>query len=74
LRADDAILGRILAGDYALFTLILAIASALAGVASEQLGVRAAITVFAVAAGAAATVYLVLTQRVRRSLQVTAAS
>ncbi len=74
LRADDAILGRILAGDFALFTLILAIASALAGVASQQLGVRAAITVFAIAAGIAATVYLFLTQRVRRSLQTTAAS
>ena len=73
VRSDDSMRGRILAGDFALVTLILAITSALAGVASEALGVRWAITVFAAAAGLAGSVYLVLTQRLRHTLQAEAA-
>lgn len=69
VRSDDAMRGRILAGDFALVTLILAITSALAGVTSQALGVRWAITVFAAAAGLAGSAYLVLTQRLRRTLQ-----
>ena len=69
MRSHDAIRGRILAGDFALVTLILAITSALAGVASEAVGVRWAITIFAIAAGIAGSAYLVLTQRLRRTLQ-----
>ena len=69
VRSEDSIRGRILAGDFALVTLILAITSALAGVASEAVGVRWAITLFAAAAGLAGSVYLVLTQKLRHSLQ-----
>jgi MFS family permease len=70
VRSQDAMRGRILAGDFALVTLILAITSALAGVVSEAVGVRWAITIFAIAAGLAGTAYLVLTTKLRRTLRV----
>ena len=68
LRSDDAIRGRILAGDFALVTLTLAVSSAAAGLVSQAVGVRWAITIFAIAAGLSGSVYLFITQGLRRDL------
>ncbi|CAB4861556.1 unannotated protein [freshwater metagenome] len=69
VRSADGMRGRILAGDFALVTLMLAITSALAGVVSQAVGVRWAITVFAAAAGLASAVYMLATRQLRRRLQ-----
>ena len=65
LRSPDHVRGRILAGDFALVTLTLSVTSALAGIASELLGVRQAISVFAIAAALASVVYIKAIQRLR---------
>jgi predicted MFS family arabinose efflux permease len=67
MRAPDDIRGRVLAGDFAIVTLVLSLTSFTAGLVSELIGVRAAITVFAGAAGIAGAVYLVLTRSLRRA-------
>lgn len=64
-RVDDAVLGRVMAGDFAIVTLVLSITSLLAGVLSGAVGVQWAITVFAAIAATAGTVYLVCTRRLR---------
>lgn len=69
VRSPDEVRGRILAGDFALVTLTLSVTSALAGIASEALGVRQAISIFAVAAAAASLVYVTSTRRLRTQLQ-----
>jgi len=68
LRSPDHVRGRILAGDFALVTLTLSVTSALAGLVSEALGVRQAISIFALAAAAASVVYISATQRLRTQL------
>lgn len=65
LRSPDYVRGRVLAGDFALVTLTLSVTSALAGIASELLGVRQAISVFAIAAALASVVYIKAIQRLR---------
>jgi MFS family permease len=65
LRSPDHVRGRILAGDFALVTLTLSVTSALAGIASELLGVRQAISVFAIAAALASVTYIKAIQRLR---------
>ncbi len=67
MRAPDEIRGRVLAGDFAIVTLVLSVTSFTAGLVSEAIGVRAAITIFAGAAGVAGAVYLVLTRPLRRA-------
>lgn len=69
LRAPDAIRGRILAGDFALVTLMLSVTSASAGALSEATSVRTAISVFAAAAAAASLVYVTSTRSLRRRLR-----
>jgi len=69
LRSPDHIRGRILAGDFALVTLMLSFTSALAGLVSELLGVRQAISGFACAAAIASVIYIRATQRLRTQLQ-----
>jgi MFS family permease len=66
LRVDDAVLGRVMAGDFALVTLVVSVTSIAAGALSSAIGVQAAITVFASAAAAAGTSYLLLTRNLRR--------
>jgi hypothetical protein len=66
LRVDDAVLGRVMAGDFALVTLVVSMTSIAAGALSSAIGVRGAITVFAAAAAAAGTSYLLLTRNLRR--------
>lgn len=65
MRVDPAVLGRVMAGDFAIVTLVLSLTSVGAGVVSAWLGVRWAITVFALVAAAAGTTYLVLTRHLR---------
>jgi len=69
LRSLDHIRGRILAGDFALVTLMLSLTSALAGLVSEFFGVRQAISGFACAAAIASVIYIRSTQRLRTQLQ-----
>jgi MFS family permease len=70
LRSPDHIRGRILAGDFALVTLMLSLTSALAGLVSEFFGVRQAISGFAFAAAIASVIYIRATQRLRTQLQI----
>jgi len=70
LRSPDHIRGRVLAGDFALVTLMLSFTSALAGLVSELLGVRQAISGFACAAAIASVIYIRATQRLRTQLQI----
>jgi MFS family permease len=69
LRSPDHIRGRILAGDFALVTLMLSLTSALAGLVSEYFGVRQAISGFACAAAIASVIYIRATKRLRTQLQ-----
>jgi len=69
LRSPDHIRGRILAGDFALVTLMLSFTSAMAGLVSELFGVRQAISGFACAAAIASVIYIRATQRLRTQLQ-----
>lgn len=64
VRAPDEIRGRVMAGDFAIVTLVTSISSLLAGVAAEAIGVRWTITVFAGVAGVASMGYLLLTRRI----------
>jgi hypothetical protein len=61
-------LGRVIAGDYALVTLMLATTSLVAGILSEAYGVRAALACLAAAAAIAGTSYLWLTRNLRKTL------
>ena len=69
LRSPDHIRGRILAGDFALVTLMLSLTSALAGLVSEFFGVRQAISGFACAAAIASVIYIRATKRLRTQLR-----
>jgi Major Facilitator Superfamily len=66
MRVDDAVLGRVMAGDFALVTLVVSVTSVAAGALSSVIGVQWAITVFAGAAATAGTSYLLLTVNLRR--------
>ena len=66
MRVDDAVLGRVMAGDFAIVTLVLSVTSVGAGALSSAIGVQWAITSFAGAAAVAGTSYLVLTRNLRR--------
>jgi MFS family permease len=62
LRAPDAIRGRVMAGDFAIVTLVTSISSLLAGITSEGIGVRWTITIFSLAAGVASLIYIAMTR------------
>ena len=66
MRVDDAVLGRVMAGDFAIVTLVLSVTSVAAGALSSAVGVQWAITTFAGAAAVAGTSYLLLTRNLRR--------
>ena len=63
MRVDDKVLGRVMAGDFAIITLVLSIG---AGLLSSAAGVQWALTTFAGLAALAGTVYLVTTRGIRR--------
>lgn len=68
VRAPDDMRGRVLAGDFALITLSLAVSSVAAGVVSEQVGARATVAIFGMLAAVASLAYLALTRKVRGRL------
>lgn len=68
VRAPDDMRGRVLAGDFALITLSLALSSVAAGIVSEQVGARATVAIFGTIAAAASLIYLLLTRSVRAAL------
>ena len=65
LRVHDSVLGRVMAGDFAIVTLVLSLTSIGAGVISTWVGVQWAITTFALAAALAGASYLLVTRRLR---------
>lgn len=65
VRAPDEMRGRLLAGDFALITLTLAVSSVVAGLVSERIGARATVAVFGAVAAATSLAYLALTARLR---------
>ncbi|MFM8417398.1 MAG: hypothetical protein ACKOAT_07945, partial [Actinomycetota bacterium] len=65
VRAPDEMRGRVLAGDFALITLTLAVSSVAAGLVSEQIGARGTVAVFGAIAAACSLVYLLLTAKLR---------
>jgi MFS family permease len=67
-RAPDEIRGRILAGDFALVTLIITLSNLAAGVLAGLVGARVTIAVFAIISLVAGTTYLILTSGLRASL------
>ncbi|MEY3818196.1 MAG: hypothetical protein RIT00_921 [Actinomycetota bacterium] len=72
MRCPDEMRGRVLAGDFALITLSLGLSSLAAGVVSEYIGARGAITVFALLAVCASVIYLLATRAVRAKLKISA--
>ena len=68
VRAPDDMRGRVLAGDFALITLSLAVSSVAAGLVSEQVGARATVAIFGALAAVASLAYLALTRNVRARL------
>ena len=69
MRTPDHIRGRIMAGDFAIVTLVMSVTGLGAGALSEAVGVRWTITAFAGAAAVAGTIYLAATRSVVRHLQ-----
>jgi MFS family permease len=65
LRTPDELRGRVMAGDFAIVTLVLGVTSLGAGVLSESFGVQWALTVFCALALVAGAAYLSVTRRLR---------
>lgn len=69
MEAPDHLRGRVLAGDFALVTLMLSLTSIAAGIVSELLGVRSTIVLFSCLAACAAMSYLAATRKLRQRLR-----
>lgn len=69
MRAPDNVRGRVLAGDFAMVSLVMAITSIAAGATSQAIGVRSAMVIFAGVAALASTGYILATNTLRRSLR-----
>ena len=69
MRTPDKIRGRVMAGDYAIVTLVMSITGLGAGVLSEAVGVRWTITAFASAAAIAGFVYISQTRHIVQHLE-----
>lgn len=69
VRSPDAIRGRILAGDFALATLTIALSSTTGGLLADVIGIRPTFVVFGCVAITSATTYLLATRGVRRRLR-----
>lgn len=67
-RAPDHMLGRIIAGDFGIVTLIITISNLAAGVLADAVGVRWAIAVFALLCLVTSTIYIVVTRPLRDQL------
>ena len=68
MRAPDHVRGRVLAGDFAMVSLVIASTSIAAGATSQAIGVRPAMVIFAGFAAVASSAYLLVTKGLRRSL------
>ena len=69
-RAPDAVRGRILAGDFALVTLVIAVSNLAAGALADVIGARPTIAIFAVLTLIASSIYLNATRRIRAQLRI----
>lgn len=69
MEAPDELRGRVLAGDFALVTLMLSLTSIAAGLVSESIGVRSTIVLFSCLAACAAITYLGSTRSLRQHLR-----
>ena len=69
IRTPDHVRGRVIAGDFALVTLMLGATSAIAGAVSNHIGVRATISIFAGIALVCAIGYSAFIQPIRKSLR-----
>ncbi len=69
VRTPDHIRGRVMAGDFAIVTLVMSLTGLGAGVMSEGVGVQWTITAFAGAAAVAGVAYLLATRPVVRQLE-----
>lgn len=69
VESPDHLRGRVMAGDFALVTLMLGLTSILAGLTSDAIGVRPTIAIFAAAAAAASLTYLLLTKKLVRQIR-----
>lgn len=69
MEAPDELRGRVLAGDFALVTLMLSVTSIAAGLVAEAVGVRTTIVIFSCLAACAAITYLVSTRSLREHLR-----
>lgn len=69
LRTPDHIRGRVMAGDFAIVTLVMSITGLLAGVVSQRFGVQTTITAFSLAAFVAGLLYVRAVQPIVRGLQ-----
>ncbi|MFM8267442.1 MAG: MFS transporter, partial [Ilumatobacteraceae bacterium] len=74
VRTPDAIRGRVMAGDFAIVTLVISVTSLLSGWLAEAVGARWTITVSAIAAGLAGAAYLAATRPVVHRLMATESS
>ena len=73
LRSPDEMRGRIIAGDFAMMTLVMSVTTTAVGILSDAFGVRQAMSVFAVAAAVASLVYVNVTRPLRHRLDAEAA-
>jgi MFS family permease len=69
MEAPDELRGRVIAGDFALVTLMLSLTSIAAGLVSESIGVRSTIVMFSCLAACAAITYLASTRSLRQRLR-----
>lgn len=69
MRAPDNVRGRVLAGDFAMVSLVIASTSILAGLTSEHIGVRPAMVIFSGVAAVASTAYVMVTRGLRQTLR-----
>ena len=69
MRAPDHVRGRVLSGDFALVSLVIASTSIVAGLTSQNIGVRPAMMIFAGVAAVASSGYLAATKRLRLRLR-----
>jgi len=69
MRAPDHVRGRVLSGDFAMVSLVIASTSIVAGIASENIGVRPAMMIFAGVAAVASSGYLAATKKLRVRLR-----
>jgi hypothetical protein len=69
LRTPDHIRGRVMAGDFAIVTLVLSLSGLAAGTMSQAVGVQWTITTFAGVAAVASLAYLQLTRHIVTELR-----